>query len=170
MTRNPPSKAWENRITTIYAQPNTEQKPMSQPWLYWALLSAIFAALTAITAKIGVDKIDSNLATLLRTLVVGLFLVGLITVQGKWQDVTRLHRSTILALIASGLATGLSWVCYFYALKLGNASAVAPVDKLSIVLVAIFGAIILGENVSLLHWLGILLIAAGCIVVVVAQK
>lgn len=142
----------------------------SHPWLLWAVLSAIFAALTAITAKIGVDKIDSNVATLLRTLVVVVFLVGLITLQGKWDNITRLHRSTVISLLASGLATGLSWVCYFYALKLGNASAVAPVDKLSVVLVAIFGYFLLGESVSWPHWLGILLIATGCVVVVIGQK
>jgi transporter family protein len=130
-------------------------------WLIWALLSALFAALTALFAKIGLDGIDSDLATLVRTVVILLLLVGFIIYSGKWANPLQFPARTLSFLVLSGLATGASWVCYFRALKLGEASKVAPVDKLSLVLVAILAFVFLGERPSTMDWLGILLVASG---------
>ena len=135
-------------------------------WFYWALLSAAFAALTAIFAKLGVKAVDPDLATLLRTVVVLLALAALVLAQGKWSSPLRLRPSTLLFLTLSGLATGASWVCYFRALQLGAASQVAPVDKLSVVLVALFAVTFLGERPSLRDWVGIGMIAAGGVLLV----
>jgi transporter family protein len=132
-------------------------------WLIWALLSALFAALTALFAKIGLDGIDSDLATLVRTVVILLLLAGFIIYSGKWANPLQLPARTLSFLVLSGLATGASWVCYFRALKLGAASKVAPVDKLSLVLVAVLAFIFLGERPSTTDWLGILLVASGVI-------
>ena len=132
-------------------------------WLIWALLSALFAALTALFAKIGLDGIDSDLATLVRTVVILLLLAGFIIYSGKWANPLQLPARTLSFLVLSGLATGASWVCYFRALKLGEASKVAPVDKLSLVLVAVLAFIFLGERPSTTDWLGILLVASGVI-------
>lgn len=133
-------------------------------WTVWALLSAGFAALTAIFAKIGVEGVDSDLATLARTLVVVVALTLLLAATGRLQPAT-LSARTMLFLTLSGLATGASWLCYFRALKLGDASRVAPVDKLSVVLVALFGAAFLGERLSAANWLGVGFIAAGTLLV-----
>jgi transporter family protein len=133
-------------------------------WFYWALLSAVFAAMTAIFAKIGLDGVDSDYATLIRTLVILLVLSSFVYFKGKWSDPFALNRKTWLFLSLSGLATGASWVCYFRALKLGEASKVAPVDKFSLVLVAIFAVIFLNERPSVRDWVGILLVAAGVVV------
>jgi transporter family protein len=133
-------------------------------WFYWALLSAVFAAMTAIFAKIGLEGVDSDYATLIRTSVILLVLSGFVYFTGKWSDPFALNRKTWLFLSLSGLATGASWVCYFRALKLGEASKVAPVDKFSLVLVAIFAVIFLNERPSVRDWVGILLVAAGVIV------
>jgi transporter family protein len=129
----------------------------------WALLSAVFAALTAVFAKVGLEGIDSDYATLLRTGVIIIVLGAFVTVSGKWQSPAGLPIRSALFLILSALATGASWVCYFRALKIGAASRVAPIDKLSVVLVAIFAFVVLGERPSLRDWLGILAIAAGAI-------
>lgn len=110
----------------------------SAEWFYWALLSAVFAALTAIFAKVGIQGVDSDLATLIRTAIILVVLSALITCTGKWANPFELSSKTWLFLGMSGLATGASWVCYFRALKIGDASKVAPVDKLSLVMVAIF--------------------------------
>jgi transporter family protein len=134
-------------------------------WLFWALGSAAFAALTAIFAKIGVQAINSDFATLLRTVVIGLVLAGMVGLRGGAQPLSSLSGRTLGALLLSGLATGASWLCYFRALKLGDAARVAPVDKLSVVLVAVFGAIFLSERLSPLNWFGVALIAAGAICV-----
>jgi transporter family protein len=133
-------------------------------WFYWALLSAAFAALTAIFAKIGLQGVDSDLATLLRTMVIVLVLSAFVGISGKWSSPARLRPQTLLFLVLSGLATGASWVCYFRALKIGQASKVAPIDKLSVVLVAVFAVLFLGERPSLRDWCGIALVAAGAIV------
>jgi transporter family protein len=133
-------------------------------WFYWALLSALFAAATAIFAKIGLDGINSDYATLIRTFVILLVLSGFVYFTGKWSDPFALSRKNWLFLSLSGLATGASWVCYFRALQLGDASKVAPVDKFSLVLVAIFAVIFLNERPSLREWLGILLVGAGVLV------
>jgi len=129
-----------------------------QSWFYWALLSAVFAAMTAIFAKIGLEGVDSDYATLIRTFVIFLVLAGFVYFAGKWSDPFALNRRTWLFLSLSGLATGASWVCYFRALQLGEASKVAPVDKFSLVLVAIFAVIFLNERPSLREWSGILLV------------
>lgn len=109
-------------------------------WFFWALLSAVFAALTAIFAKIGLEGIESDLATLIRTCVIMIVLAGFVYFTGKWSNPFDLHSKTWLFLVLSGLATGASWVCYFRALKVGDASKVAPIDKLSLLLVAVFGS------------------------------
>ena len=130
-------------------------------WLFWALLSAVFAAMTAIFAKIGVSGMDSDLATLVRTAVIFLILAGFVYFSGKWSDPFAYSPRAWLFLILSALATGASWVCYFRALKLGDVSRVAPVDKFSIVLVVIFAVIFLGERPSGRDWLGIAMIGGG---------
>ena len=132
-----------------------------QVWFYWALLSAGFAALTAIFAKVGLKGVDSDFATLIRTFVIVIVLAWFIYYAGKWSDPLALSAKTWSFLALSGLATGASWVCYFRALKAGEASKVAPVDKLSVVLVAIFAVIFLHERPPLKDWLGILLVAGG---------
>lgn len=137
-------------------------------WAFWALLSAVFAALTAIFAKIGVQDVDSDLATLVRTAVVIVALTGFVWFTGKWASPLELSSKTWLFLTLSGLATGASWVCYFRALQLGEASKVAPVDKFSLVLVALFAAMFLGERPSLRDWSGIALVAGG--VMLLAMK
>jgi bacterial/archaeal transporter family protein len=129
------------------------------------VLSAIFAALTAIFAKVGVANINSDLATFIRTCVILLTLALIVYATGQFQNPTSISPRTYLFLVLSGLATGASWLCYFRALKLGNASQVAPVDKLSVVLVAIFGALLLGEKLTMLNWLGVALIALGAVMV-----
>jgi transporter family protein len=129
----------------------------------WAVLSAVFAALTAVFAKVGLEGIDSDYATVLRTGVIIIVLGAFVTGSGKWRSPAELPMRSSLFLILSALATGASWVCYFRALKIGAASRVAPIDKLSVVLVAIFAFVILGERPSLRDWLGILAIAAGAI-------
>jgi transporter family protein len=130
-------------------------------WLPWALLSALFAALTAIFAKVGIEAIESDFATLLRTVVVALTLGALVYATGKWQSPFEIPPKSALFLVLSALATGASWICYFRALKLGDASKVAPVDKLSVVLVAVFATAFLGERPGLREWLGIALVGGG---------
>ena len=134
-------------------------------WQLWAVLSAIFAALTAIFAKVGVANINSDLATFIRTCVILLTLALIVYATGQFENPTSISPRTYLFLVLSGLATGASWLCYFRALKLGNASQVAPVDKLSVVLVAIFGALLLGEKLTMLNWLGVALITLGAVLV-----
>jgi transporter family protein len=136
-------------------------------WLFWALLSAAFAALTAIFAKVGVENINSDLATFVRTIVVLAALALILWATGQFRPPGSISARTYLFLILSGLATGASWLCYFRALKLGEAARVAPIDKLSVVLVAIFAAVFLGEKVTAPHWLGIGLIAAGAILIAI---
>ncbi|MGE3066882.1 MAG: EamA family transporter [Hyphomicrobiaceae bacterium] len=137
------------------------------PWLPWALLSAMFAALTAIFAKVGVETINSDLATFIRTLVVAGVLAGILAIRGLFQPLTSISGRTYLFLALSGLCTGASWICYFRALQVGDAARVAPVDKLSVVLVAIFGALFLGESVSLTAWTGVALIFGGVLLVAI---
>lgn len=134
-------------------------------WLFWAVLSAIFAALTAIFAKVGVAEINSNFATFIRTLVVIAALAGILSFTGGWQAPGTITVRTYVFLLLSGLGTGASWLCYFHALKLGEAARVAPIDKLSVVMVAIFGVAFLGERLSLVNWAGVALIAAGAVLV-----
>src|SRR5256885_16950810 len=133
-------------------------------WFYWALWSAAFAALTALFAKVGLEGVDSDLATLVRTVVILVVLAGFVYITGKWSNPTRLASKTWLFLVLSGLATGASWVCYFRALKVGDASKVAPVDKLSLLLVAVFATLFLHERPTPREWAGILLVGAGVLV------
>jgi transporter family protein len=134
-------------------------------WQFWALASAAFAALTAIFAKVGVENVNSDFATFIRTIVILLCLAAILLATGQFQSPGSVSARTYTFLVLSGLATGGSWVCYFRALKLGDASQVAPIDKLSVVLVAAFGFLFLGERPSGLNWLGIGLIAVGAILV-----
>jgi transporter family protein len=134
-------------------------------WQFWAVLSAVFAALTAIFAKVGVENVNSDLATFIRTIVVVMTLALIVYATGQFQKPGSISGRTYLFLILSGLGTGASWLCYFRALKLGDAAQVAPVDKLSVVLVAIFGVLFLGEKLTAPNWLGVMLIAAGAILV-----
>lgn len=133
----------------------------SWTWLQWAFLSATFAALTAIFAKLGVQGVPADLATLIRTSVILVVLTVWVPLSGQWIDPFSLSRRTWMFLTLSALATGASWLCYFRALQLGDASKVAPVDKLSVVLVAVFAATFLAERPSSLDWFGIGLIGAG---------
>jgi bacterial/archaeal transporter family protein len=134
-------------------------------WQLWALLSAAFAAFTAIFAKVGVEHVNSDLATVVRTIVILLMLGAILVGTGGWQPLGSVSGRSYLFLVLSGLATGGSWLCYFRALKLGDAARVAPIDKLSVVLVALFGAAFLGERLSVPNWLGVVLIAGGALLV-----
>lgn len=133
----------------------------SNGWFFWAALSACFAALTAIFAKIGIQEVDSDFATLIRTVIIVFILAALVYYTGKWSDPRNLPPRTLLFLGLSALATGASWVCYFRALQVGEVSKVAPVDKFSLVLVALFAFFFLGERPSTREWLGIGLVASG---------
>jgi transporter family protein len=134
---------------------------MTTDWFFWAALSACFAALTAIFAKVGIQGIDSDFATLIRTVLITLVLAPFVWLAGKWSNPLSLPGRAWLFLSLSALATGASWLCYFRALQLGDASKVAPVDKFSLVLVALFACLFLGERLSLREWLGLALVAAG---------
>lgn len=134
-------------------------------WQLWALLSAAFAALTAIFAKVGVENVNSDFATFLRTIVVIFALGAIVAGTGQYQALGSISARTYAFLTLSGLGTGASWLCYFRALKLGDAARVAPIDKLSVVLVAVFGVAFLGERLSVPNWLGVFLIAAGAALV-----
>src|SRR5689334_11998577 len=140
-------------------------KTLLSAWPFWALLSAAFAALTAIFAKVGVENVNSDFATFIRTVVILGVLAAILTLSGEWQPFGSITGRTYLFLILSGIATGASWLCYFRALKIGQAAQVAPIDKLSVVLVAIFGVVFLGERLTTLSWLGIALIAGGAVLV-----
>lgn len=141
---------------------------MIDSWQFWAILSAVFAALTAIFAKVGIQGINSDFATLIRTLVIIGALCIFLSVSGQWQSPADISFKSWLFLVLSGLATGASWLAYFRALQVGDAARVAPIDKLSVVLVALFASLFLGERMSFVNWLGILLI--GCGVVLVALR
>jgi transporter family protein len=137
-------------------------------WPFWAVLSAVFAALTAIFGKLGVADIPADLATLLRTFVVIAFLAAIVAATGQWRPLGEVPARSWIFLTLSGLGTGASWLSYYRALKLGPASHVAPVDKLSVVLVAVFGVAFLGETLSARAAAGVALIAAGAVLMVLA--
>jgi transporter family protein len=141
------------------------QPALLMSWQVWAVLAAVFAALTAIFAKLGVENVSSDLATFIRVVVVLAALVVLLTATRQWRPPGSISGRTYLFLILSGLATGASWLCYFRALKLGEAARVAPIDKLSVVMVAVIGTLFLGERLSGAGWVGIALIAAGAALV-----
>lgn len=134
-------------------------------WQFWALGSAVFAALTAILAKVGVENVNSDFATFIRTIVILAAAGAMVLVTKHWQAPATVTPKTWTFLILSGIATGLSWICYFRALKLGNAAQVAPIDKLSVVLVAIIAALLLGEKLSPINWAGVALIGVGAVLV-----
>ncbi|MEF2071549.1 EamA family transporter [Consotaella aegiceratis] len=140
-------------------------KTLLASWPFWALLSAVFAALTAIFAKVGVAGVGSDFATFIRTVVILCALALILSATGGWESLSNIAPKSGLFLVLSGLATGASWICYFRALKLGDAARVQPIDKMSVVLVAIFGVVFLGERLSLPNWLGVALIAAGAVLV-----
>ncbi len=132
-------------------------------WTFWALLSAGFAALTAVFGKVGVEGVDPDVATVIRTVVILLSLSFILLALGKLHSPGPLTPRTWIFLVLSGLATGASWLCYFRALKLGPASLVAPVDKLSVVLVALFGVLFLGESLGPRQWVGVALVGTGAV-------
>lgn len=134
---------------------------MAESWIFWALLSALFAALTTLFARVGVAGVDADLATLLRTVLILVLLAALVLARRKWMNPALLPPRTLLFLALSALATGASWICYFRALQIGRASQVAPVDRLSLVLVALLAVAFLGERPSTQDWLGIGLVTAG---------
>ena len=138
-------------------------------WQTWALLSACFAALTAIFAKVGVERIDPDVATFIRTVVILVMLGAVVIVTRQYPALWQASTRTYAFLALSGLATGASWWCYFRALHLGDAARVAPLDKLSVVLVALFGVVFLGERPSLNGWIGIVLIAAGAVLIAIRR-
>jgi bacterial/archaeal transporter family protein len=140
-------------------------KPLLLSWQFWAVLSAVFAALTAIFAKVGIQDINSDFATFIRTIVIIVVLGSILTLTKEWQPLGSIPTKTWIFLTLSGLATGASWLCYFRALQLGQASQVAPIDKLSVVLVALFGALFLGEQLLPIGWIGVLLIATGSLLI-----
>ena len=130
-------------------------------WFFWALLSAVFAALTAIFAKVGIQQMDADLATLVRAALITLLLAVFVWVTGKWSNPLQQPARSLVFLALSALATGVSWLCYFRALQLGEAARVAPVDKFSLVLVAVFACVFLGERLQWREWCGVALVAAG---------
>jgi transporter family protein len=138
-------------------------KGLLAAWQVWALGSAVFAALTAIFAKIGIAHVNSDFATFVRTVVILLALALMLTLAGNWQAPASVPARSWIFLILSGLATGASWLCYFRALQIGKAAEVAPVDKLSVVLVAVFAVLFLGEQLSAAHWLAVVMIGGGAL-------
>lgn len=138
-------------------------KALLTSWQAWALGSAVFAALTAIFAKIGIAEVNSDFATFVRTVVILLALALMLTLAGNWQAPGSVPARSWIFLVLSGLATGASWLCYFRALQIGKAAQVAPVDKLSVVLVAVFAVLFLGEQLSTVHWLAIVMIGGGAL-------
>jgi transporter family protein len=164
----PVSVAFGNQVVVLQIAGTTTGFGMRSDglgWQFWAVLSAVFAALTAIFAKLGVENVNSDLATFIRTIVVVCVLGVIVYATRQFQNPAELSGRTYLFLVLSGLGTGASWLCYFRALQLGNAAQVAPIDKLSVVLVAIFGTVFLGEGLTMANWLGVLLVAAGSILV-----
>jgi len=140
-------------------------KNLMLSWVFWALLSAGFAALTAIFAKIGIENVNSDFATFVRTVVILLVAGMIVYASGNWQQPSSVSGRTWLFLLLSGAATGASWICYFRALKLGDAARVAPIDKLSVVFVSVFAVLFLGERLALPNWLGVIMIACGAVLV-----
>jgi len=136
-------------------------------WQFWALMAAVFAALTNLFAKIGVEEINPDFATLIRTSVVLVALVAIVLATRQAQPLSQISRRSLVFLVLSGLATGASWVSYFRALRLGEVSQVAPLDKLSVVFVALLGVLLLGEKLTGINWLGIGMITAGALLVAI---
>jgi len=131
----------------------------------FAILSAVFAALTAILAKIGIKDVNSNLATAIRTIVILLFAWGIVLFQGTYKQIGSISKFSMLFLVLSGIATGLSWLFYFKALQMGEASKIAPIDKMSLVLTIIFAFIVLGEKLTWMKIMGALLMTGGVLLI-----
>ena len=138
-------------------------KGLLSSWQVWALGSAVFAALTAIFAKIGITEVNSDFATFIRTVVILIAIALMLTLAGNWQAPGSVPMKSWIFLVLSGLATGASWLCYFRALQIGKAAQVAPVDKLSVVIVAVFAVLFLGEQLSTAHWIAVLMIGGGAL-------
>lgn len=138
-------------------------------WLIYAFLSAFFAALVAILAKIGIKDVDSNLATAIRTVIIFIFTWGIVFYQGSFKQITEISRISLIFIILSGIATGISWLFYFRALQIGNASQVVPIDKLSLVLTIIFAFIVLKEKVTVSVIIGSLLMTVGAIMIALGK-
>lgn len=138
-------------------------KAILTSWQVWALGSAVFAALTAIFAKIGISEVNSDFATFVRTVVILLAIAMMLTLAGNWQAPGTVPVKSWIFLVLSGLATGASWLCYFRALQIGKVAQVAPVDKLSVVLVAVFAVLFLGEQLSTVHWIAVVMIGGGAL-------
>ena len=138
---------------------------MLNDWRIYALGSAVFAGLTAVLAKVGVSGLPSNTATLIRTIVIIMFLVALVSLRGEWVNPFTLNSRTLIFLILSAIATGLSWICYFRALQMGPASVVAPIDKLSLFFAVLLAVLFLGERLSLYQWGGVILMSFGALLV-----
>ncbi len=134
-------------------------------WVFWALLSAGFAALTAIFAKVGIENVNSDFATFIRTIVILVAAGAIVYATGNWQEPSQVSGKTWIFLVLSGAATGASWICYFRALKLGEAARVAPIDKLSVVFVSLFAVMFLGERLALPNWIGVVMIAFGAVLI-----
>ncbi|WP_046865329.1 EamA family transporter [Microvirga massiliensis] len=134
-------------------------------WQFWAIGSAAFAALTAIFARVEIESVNPDFATFIRTIIILLALEAILVGTEQWQPLSSVSGRSYLFLVLSGLATGRSWLCYFRALKLGDAARVAPIDKLSVVLVALFGVVFLGERLPPPNWLGVALITSGAVLV-----
>lgn len=164
------SKAKGSTDTHAGAWAVTTAEMTLNSWTLWAGAAALMAAATAVLAKLGVQGLDANLATLVRTLVVAAALTVLLLANGQLQlvNLQEAPRTSLIALGLSGIATGVSWLCYFQALKLGPVSRVASIDKLSVVLVALFGVFLLGERLSAAAWLGVVLMAGGAALVALA--
>lgn len=169
MLSQPPPPMGTTLAPPLFLQELNTMPSLPNDWFLWAVLSACFAALTAIFAKIGIQGVDSDFATLLRTVIIVFVLAAFVVYAGKWSDPRGLSARTWIFLSLSALATGASWVCYFRALQIGNASQVAPVDKFSLVLVAVFAVAFLGERPSLREWFGIGLVATGVLVLAVKR-
>ena len=134
-------------------------------WKLFAFGAAFFAGATAVLAKIGVKNVPSNLATFVRTIVILIFLFFIVSTKNEWQSLSSINKHSLLFLILSGIATGLSWLCYFRALQTGPASLVAPIDKLSVVFAVILSILFLGEHLCISQWIGIFLITSGAILI-----
>ena len=138
---------------------------MFNHWQIYALSSAFFAGLVVLFSKMGVESVSSNMAVFIRTLVIIAFLMMMISVRGEWINPLSLNRKSFIFLILSGLATGLSWICYFRALQTGPASGVAPMDKLSLVFAVVLAVLVLGEHLNWQQWLGVVLMGGGAFLI-----
>lgn len=138
-------------------------------WFYWALCSAVFAALTAIFAKVGLEGVNADIATLIRSVIIAVLLAVFVRYSGQWINPLTFSARNWAFLLLSSVATGASWLCYFRALQLGEAAKVAPIDKLSVILVAIFAVVFLGERPAPKDWAGISLVGAGVLLLAIKR-